>query len=286
MTSFVLFTAWHPPARRGLAVTWEKVSHNSYDSLPETIDMDSDRLQAEFMNTVYKSASRDDVAYYVDRATTVEGPVLELGCGAGRIYLELLEAGVDADGIDLSSDSLAVLREEAEREGLDPNVWQADMTEFSADRKYALVTCPFNAIQELTTIEQQQALLESVYDVLAPGGIFVFDTFVPDFEYIGEKWGEWQQRTVEFRGEPIEFHTCSRIVDEVAQNYVSEKEAVTQDGDQLFAFQGQATLLPYRELELLARLSPFESWEVTGNYTDERLTDDHSAQVWTLEKAG
>lgn len=246
--------------------------------------MNSDRLQAEFMDTVYNAAARDDVDFYVDRATTVDGPVLELGCGTGRIYLELLEAGVDADGIDLSADSLAVLRENAERKGLEPSVWQADMAGFSTDKEYMLVTCPFNAIQELTTVAQQQALLESVYDALAPGGMFIFDTFIPNFEYIAEMWGEWQQRTIEFRDDPVEFHTCSRLVDEVAQEYVSEKKAITQDGEQLFSFRGRATLLPYRELELLARLSPFESWEVTGDYTNDRVADKHSAQVWTLER--
>jgi urease accessory protein len=111
-----------------------------------------------------------------------------------------------------------------------------------------------------------------------------YDRSRPDFEYIAEAWGEWQQRTIEFRGDPVEFHTRTRMVDEVSQTYVSEKKATTQDGDQLFAFEGEATLLPYRELELLARLSPFESWHVTGDYTDEPLSDGHSAQVWHLEK--
>lgn len=244
----------------------------------------SDRIQAAFMDTVYRDAARDDVDYYVDRATSIGGPVLELGCGTGRIYLELLAAGVDADGIDLSADSLAVLRHNAEKRGLEPSVWQADMTEFSTHREYALVTCPFNAIQELTSVEQQRALLESVSDVLAPGGAFVFDTFVPDFEYIAEMWGEWQQRTIEFRGDPVEFHTRSRLIDAVTQTYVSEKKATTQDGDELFSFEGEATLLPYREIELLLGLSPFESWSVTGDYTDEQLTDDHSAQVWRVDR--
>jgi len=244
-----------------------------------------DRLQAAFMDTVYRAAARDDVDYYCDLASEVDGPVLELGCGTGRIYLELLAAGVDADGIDLSATSLAVLRERAAERGLDPNVWQGDMTAVTADREYTLVTCPFNAIQELVTVEQQQALLESAYDLLAPGGRFVFDTFVPNFEYIAEQWGEWQQRPIEFRNESVEFHTRSRLVDEVTQTYVSEKKAITEEGDQLFSFEGEATLLPYREIELLAELSPFESWEVTGDYTDEPLSDGHSAQVWALEKS-
>lgn len=245
---------------------------------------DSDRVQAEFMDTVYRDAARDDVEYYVDRATSVDGPVLELGCGTGRIYLELLEAGVDANGIDLSADSLAVLRDNAKERDLAPSVWQADMTGFSADREYALVICPFNAVQEMTTIEHQQTLLESVSKALAPDGAFVFDTFVPNFKYIAETWGEWQQRTIEFRDEPVEYHTRSRLVDGVTQEYVSEKKAITSDGEQLFSFEGEATLLPYRELDLLARLSPFESWDVIGDYTDEQLTDGHSAQIWTLER--
>lgn len=246
--------------------------------------MDSDLLQAEFMDTVFRSADRDDVEYYVDRATTVDGTVLELGCGTGRIYFELLAEGVNADGIDISTTSLTVLREKAGERGLKPSVWQADMTEFSSTTGYALVTCPFNAIQELTTLEQQQALFTSVYDALAPGGTFIFDTFVPDFQYIAEAWGEWQQRPIEFQGESVEYHTRTRMIDEVTQEYISEKKAITQDGDQLFSFQGRATLLPFREIELLVRLSPFDSWGVTGDYTDEPLSDEHSAQVWTLER--
>jgi SAM-dependent methyltransferase len=249
------------------------------------MDEERDRVRAAFMNTVYRAADRDDVAYYVDRATSVDGPVLELGCGAGRIYLELLEAGVDADGVDVSADSLALLRETAEARGLDPSVWRADMTEFTVDGEYALVTCPFNAIQEVTSVERQRALFESVYDALAPGGAFVFDTFVPDFEYVAESWGEWQQRTVEFRGDPVEFHTRTSMVDEVSQTYVSEKRAVTADGEELFAFEGEATLLPAREIELLVRLSSFDDWTVTGDYTDEPLADGHSAQVWRVERA-
>lgn len=248
------------------------------------MDKSHDRLQFEFMDTVYRDASRDDVNYYLEKATSAEGPVLELGCGTGRIYLELLEAGVDVDGVDLSKDALAVLKEKGEKRGLEPRVWQADMTELTANREYTLVICPFNAIQKLTTIEQQQALLKSVNDVLAPGGRFVFDTFVPNFEYIGEVWGEWQQRTIAFRNEPVEYHTRTRMVDEVAQEYVSEKKAITEDGEQLFSFEGRATLLPSREIELLVRLSPFEDWEATGDYTDEPLVDGHSAQIWTVKR--
>ncbi len=244
----------------------------------------SDEVRAAFMDTVFRVADRDDVDYYRDRAQAADGPVLELGCGTGRIYLDLLEAGIDIDGLDLSAASLAYLREQAADRDLNPTVWQGDMTDISADREYALVTCPFNAIQELTEPTDRRALLESVHDVLAPGGTFVFDTFVPDFEYIAETWGEWQERPITFRGENVAYRTRTSLTNPVTQAYRSEKEAIRPNGEQLFSFTGEATLLPYEQLEWLATLSPFEDWTVTGNYTDEPLNADHRAQVWSLTK--
>ncbi len=242
------------------------------------------RLRAAFMDTVFREADRDDVEYYRQQATAAGGRVLELGCGGGRIYLEVLAAGVAADGIDLSADSLSLLREKATERDLSPTVWQADMSAFSVDEEYNLIYCPFNAIQELTTIEDQQGLLESAYDALTPGGRLIFDTFVPDFEFIASTWGEWQHRTVQFCGKPVDYQTRTRLIDDVSQEYISEKRAVWPDGSELVSFEGRAKLLPAREIGLLAQNSPFESWHATGDYTDEPLADGHSAQVWTLEK--
>jgi hypothetical protein len=41
-------------------------------------------------------------------------------------------------------------------------------------------------------------------------------------------------------------------------------------------------MLPRHEVELLARLSPFEEWNVTGDFSGEPLEDGHSTQTWTL----
>jgi SAM-dependent methyltransferase len=246
--------------------------------------MSEQRRRAEFQDTLFRAADRDDVAYYRERAREADGPALELGCGTGRIYLELLDAGIDADGIELSDASLSVLRENAAERSLTPSVWRGDMSDLAVDRAYELVYCPFNAIQELTAIEDQQGLLECAHDALAPGGQFVFGTFVPSLDRIASNWGEWQTRTVQFRGESVEYHTRTTMVDTVSQTYTTEQRAVWPDGSELFSFEGRATLLPAREIELLVQNSPFDSWTATGDYTDEPLADGHSAQLWTLEK--
>lgn len=243
------------------------------------------RVRAAILDAQFKDADREDIDYYRRRTSDVDGPVLEIGCGTGRVYLELLDSGIDIDGFDLSEDALAVLRENAADRGVDPSVWQADMTEFEVAREYELVICPFNTFQNLLEVDQQRATLEAVYDALAPGGVFVFDVFVPGFDYICSTYGEWRSQSVAYRGQTVDFRTRSRIVDELNQVFLVEREANEQDGTTLFTESQRLKLLPYREVALLARQSPFASWEVTGDYTEQALSDGHTVQVWTLHKA-
>ena len=243
---------------------------------------DEARERATFFDHLYRQKRTNDVDFFRDQATRVDGPVLELGCGTGRIYLTLLRAGVDADGLDVLETNLALLREMTQEEGLEPSVWQGDMTSFTAEREYALVICPFNTFLLLLTHEDQRKTLECVYDALLPGGTFVFDVFVPSFDVICETYGEWETGTVEYRGAERAYRTRVRLVDEVRQEIVVEYEVSAPDGEELFSSNFRMTLLPYSELELLAESSPFESWTVNGDYADEQLADGDRVQVWSL----
>lgn len=239
---------------------------------------------AHFYDVHARESDRDDAVFYRELATEADGPVLELACGTGRVYLDLLRCGVDADGLDRSPDALAVLRENADEDGLSPTVWQADMTDFTVDREYALVYCPLNAVQHALTVEDQLALLRCVADALAPGGRFVFDVFVPSFEVICEEYGDWETKTIRFDGEPHEFRTRTRIVDEVEQRFEVTNELRDGDGALVFEESFPLALLPEPHVELLARLSPFEDWHVDGGFDGEPIADGDEIQVWTLEK--
>lgn len=241
--------------------------------------------RARFYDVHLSDSDRPDVDFYVERGLEAVGPVLEATCGTGRVYLELLEAGIDADGFDLSADALDVLRANAAERGLEPSVWRADLTAFETDRRYALVTCPFNAVQHLATVDDQLAALRAVHEAIAPGGRFVFDVFVPSFDVICETYGEWRSASLEYRDATHEVRTRPRIVDEVEQRFAVETE-LYDDGDSLvFREEDHLSMLPKRQVELLARHSPFDSWSATGDFTDEPLADGHSIQVWTFRKA-
>ena len=119
----------------------------------------------------------------MDQARESGGPVLELGCGTGRVLLPVARAGIEITGLDLSQGMLAVLRQRLEAES--PEVQarvrlvEGDMREFDLGQKYALVTIPFRPFQHLTTVEDEMACLATIRRHLQPGGRLVLDLFNP-----------------------------------------------------------------------------------------------------------
>ena len=112
------------------------------------------------------------------------GPVLELGCGTGRVLLPLARAGVEITGLDLSAPMLercrAGLRAEAAAVRDRVRLVATDMTAFDLGRRFTAIVCPFGGFQQLRTVEQQLACLERCRAHLAPQGLLVLDLPNPD----------------------------------------------------------------------------------------------------------
>ena len=62
---------------------------------------------AEWYDVFYATAGTEDVDFYVKVAKRSGGPVLEIGCGTGRVSLPIAEAGIDIVGVDFSPAMLA-----------------------------------------------------------------------------------------------------------------------------------------------------------------------------------
>jgi SAM-dependent methyltransferase len=135
-----------------------------------------------------------DVAFYRDAVHEFGDPVLELGCGTGRITLALAEAGHRVTGLDISERMLercnqkrAGMRTEA-RERVD--LVQGDMTRFDLEEKFRLVIIPFRPMQHLLEIDAQISCLQSVRrhlwadgrGILGRNGRLILDVFQTDAE--------------------------------------------------------------------------------------------------------
>ena len=126
---------------------------------------------------------RADVDLLVTIAQAVGDPILELGCGSGRILVPLAEAGFRVTGLDASRPMLDRAREAIRSAGVADRVTLVEGDMRSADRApggpFGLVIFSLNSLMHLTTPQDQRAALEAAYRSLDPRGQLVIDTMNP-----------------------------------------------------------------------------------------------------------
>jgi len=85
-----------------------------------------------------------DRAFYLDLIEERGQPVLDVGCGTGRLLLDFLAIGIDIDGVELSPEMVAILRAKADAAGLetDDRVTVAAMESVALPRRYRVILVP------------------------------------------------------------------------------------------------------------------------------------------------
>lgn len=158
---------------------------------------------ADLYDHVIPYKERRDVDFFVQEALESGGPVLEVGCGTGRVLLPTARAGIEITGMDLSAHMLEVCREKlgAESEEVRSRVRlvQGDMRRFALDQAFQLITLPFRPFQHLTTVEDQLACMGCIHHHLAKDGRLILDIFNPSMEALAKKnFGEEMGEEPEF----------------------------------------------------------------------------------------
>src|SRR5215212_4917473 len=129
-----------------------------------------------------------DIDFYRRLAEERGGPVLDVGCGTGRVAVALAEGGLEVVGVDLSP---SMLRLAEERRALLPSeiaarlsFAQGDMTTLALGRRFALVVTPSRVFQFMLTTAAQRAALGALKAHLQPRGRLVLDLFDPRLDFV------------------------------------------------------------------------------------------------------
>ena len=101
--------------------------------------------------------------------------VLDLGCGTGRMTLELARRGYDMTGIDYSPEMLDIARSAAEEEGHDILWLCQDMREFELYGTVDAAVCCLDCINHLESFEELEKCFSLIHNYLIPDGILIFD---------------------------------------------------------------------------------------------------------------
>src|SRR5215469_8815227 len=122
---------------------------------------------------------RDDTAgwsdrfFYRDIIDRYGEPVLDIGCGTGRLLLDYLAEGIDVDGIDSSAAMLDICRVKAGQQGCAPRLYQQRMEHLDLPRRYQTILGASSVLQLLTEAAAAAGALRRILEHLQPGGAFV-----------------------------------------------------------------------------------------------------------------
>jgi SAM-dependent methyltransferase len=224
-----------------------------------------------------------DLPFYTGITKDIQGKVLEIACGSGRIYLELLKAGVNIQGIDLSEKMLDVLKKNAAAMNLNPNVSLADMRNFSLDATFEMIIIPARSFLHNITTDDQISTLKCCRKHLIDGGRLVMNFFYPNRNVMAIKYGRESIMEMDKPVEGMELVTWSGFVNEPDQVIVADF-TWKQDGKVVSRFKSQLAYIYKREFELLLRLTGFSSWQVYGGFEYQPLESINQEMVWTINK--
>jgi SAM-dependent methyltransferase len=120
----------------------------------------------------------EDIPFYSEIAASVDGPVLIIGSGTGRLALALAQQGRTVHGIEIEPAMLERARRKlAARPALGERLtFQAgDALTARLEARFALVIVPYNTFMHFLTQEAQLALLGRLRGWLRPDGLIVLD---------------------------------------------------------------------------------------------------------------
>ncbi|WP_339063456.1 class I SAM-dependent methyltransferase [Tepidibacillus marianensis] len=98
------------------------------------------RATADWYDLDQRNVVQDDIPFYIERAKQLQGDVLELACGTGRVMIPMANAGINVWGLDLSKEMLDQL--DIKKDSLEQEVKErihtihGDMSNFDLGRKF------------------------------------------------------------------------------------------------------------------------------------------------------
>jgi len=224
-----------------------------------------------------------DRPFYLDVIREFGQPVLDVGCGTGRLLLDYLAEGIDIDGVDVSAEMLGLCHEKAAARGLTPTLYEQAMEQLALPRRYRPIIVPSSAFQLLPEPATARRALRRLRDHLRAGGALVmpFMAMHAPGEDLAERWVTEAVRedgTIVRRSTSSTFHPDTRLMD------TEDVCELIQDGD-VIAAERHVRAPGIREYDLdeaveTASSAGLEVVRVVGGFTAAPWTP--AERVFTL----
>jgi SAM-dependent methyltransferase len=241
---------------------------------------------APFYDLFYEGRN-DDLQMYRDFALGANDPILELGCGTGRVLVPLAREGHQITGLELSAIMLAEAQAKIDAEHVSDRATlvQGDMREFDIPARFGLALIPINTFMHCYDTQQQLSCLRCTRRHLQSGGQLVVDVYHPDPQGLLEADGRLVSEGI--TRNPKTGHTIQRL-------YTRRLDVATQTQHITFILDEidstgtvRRTMFPFRmrfvfryEMELLLQTAGYNLEAVYGSYDLEPFDNGSERMIF------
>lgn len=230
----------------------------------------------------------EDLDLYRGLAARAGGPVLELGCGSGRVAIALAEAGHEVHGVDASEAMLAIARTNPGSRRLPVSFRRGDMRQASEQAEFGLAFCALDGLLHLQTAADLQATLRASYRALRPGGLLAVDVVNPSPDLLAMRDGVVRhQSTFAGPGDAEIAHFVSWDIDPDTQIIETAHFYDWLSDDGLVHRRATAFRLRYLErdeLDAALQTAGFDRTEVYGNAQLDPFEPDSERMIVVATK--
>jgi SAM-dependent methyltransferase len=152
---------------------------------------------------IHHAEYQQDIPFWTS-LTENKDPILEVGCGHGRVTLPLLDAGHQIIGVDIDSLPIQYLHDSLEQK--EPEIrdraliFHEDIIGFQSDQRFGAVIIPCNTYSTFSR-DKRRTMISKIYELLKPGGIFAASMPNPvqvmavhkDLQESGDQYGPDQE---------------------------------------------------------------------------------------------
>lgn len=243
-------------------------------------------LVVKYYDLAFGISGEAEVAWYLRKCRAYGGPVLDLGCGTGRLAILLAREGFEVTAIDQSAGMLNQFREKlrgqpaAVRQRV--HIENHRMSDFSLGRKFNTVIC-CDAFFHNLTVEEEMSCLRQVAQHLRPDGHFVFNLPNPTCEFILKSAASGGKDFEERGRYRLEDGSGTLLVEQAQAGSLEEQRITTtlritrydSDGNEIEKGESNWTtryLFRYEAVHLLYRCG-FEIEALVGDYREGPVTE-------------
>ncbi|MFL2664946.1 MAG: class I SAM-dependent DNA methyltransferase [Dehalococcoidia bacterium] len=194
---------------------------------------------AEWYDIFYSSSEHEEENFYTAISKKVEGKILEIGVGTGRIAIRLAEIGKIVIGIDSSQEMIEKAKEKISAKNLSEKITLiiSNMLSFNLNEKFDLIIIPANTLLLCNDEAEQTRVLINCQKHLTKNGKLIFNVYYPDNEMINENNKEaFMFNTIDINdgGRYILYSKNDFNINKQTNNSTQFIEKISIDGNVLF----------------------------------------------------